>query len=73
MATSEEKQDEEKCGQLQKLSGQGEQRCFEPYVVCLSDTEDSQKGESCNNQEVKEQRKRQESLWHLWTEDDGWN
>ena len=36
----------------------GEQGCFEPFVVCLGDTEDSQKEESCNNQDVKEQRQR---------------
>ena len=53
-ATNEEKQDEEKCGPFQKLSKQGEQRCSEPSVVCLGDTEDSQKEESCNNQDVKE-------------------
>ena len=52
---------------------EGEQRCSEPLVVCLGDTEDSQKEESCNNQDVKEQMQRQESLWQLWTEDDGWN
>ena len=34
-ATNEEKQDEEKCGPFQKLSGQGEQRCSELSVVCL--------------------------------------
>ena len=72
-ATNEEKQDEEKCGPFQKLLEQGEQRCFEPSVVCLGDTQDIQKEESCNNQDVKEQRQRQKSLWHLWTEDDGWN
>ena len=37
-------------------------------IVCLEDTEDSQKEESCNNQDVKEQRQRQESLWHLCVE-----
>ena len=41
---------------------QGEQRCSEPSRVCLGDTEDSQKEESFNNQDVKEQRQRQESL-----------
>ena len=35
---------------------QGEQRCSEPSAVCLGDTEDIQKEESCNNQDVKEQR-----------------
>ena len=54
-ATNGEKQDEEKCGQFWKLSEQGEQ----PSVVCSGDTEDSQRGESCNNQDVKEQRQRQ--------------
>ena len=72
-ATNEEKQDQEKCGPFQKLSEQGEQRCSEPSVVCLGDTEDSQKEESCDHLHVKEQTQRQESLWHLWTEDDGWN
>ena len=67
-ATNNEKQDGEQCGQLQKLSGQGESS-----VVCLGDTEDSQKEESYNNQNVEEQRQRQESLWHVWTEDDGWH
>ena len=42
-ATNEEKQDEDKCGPFEKLSEQGEQRCSEPSVVCLGDTEDSQK------------------------------
>ena len=51
----------------------GEQRCSEPSVVCLGDTEDSQKEESCNYQDMKEQRQSQESLWHLQTEDDEWN
>ena len=46
-------------------SEQGEQRCSEPSVVCLGDNEDSQKEDSCNNQDVKEQSQRQESLWHL--------
>ena len=46
------------------------QLCSEPSVVCLGDAEDRQIEESCNNQDVKEQRQRQESLWHLWTEDD---
>ena len=40
-ASNEEKQDEEKCVPFQKLSEQGEQRCSEPSVVCLGDTEDS--------------------------------
>ena len=56
LAANEEKQDEEKCGPFQKLSEQGEQHCSEPSVVCLGDTEDIQKEESCNNQDVKEQR-----------------
>ena len=64
-ATNEEKQGEEKCGPFKKLSEQGEQRCSEPSVVCLGDTEDIQNEESCNNQDVKEQRQRRESLWHL--------
>ena len=65
--------DEKKCGQLQKLSGQGEQRYSELPVVCLGDTEDSQKRESYNDQDPKEQSQRQDYLWHLWTEDDGWS
>ena len=69
-ATNEEKQDEKKNVVRFRNSGQSEQRCSEPSVVCLGDTEDS---ESCNNQDMKEQRQRQESLWHLWTEDDRWN
>ena len=72
-ATNEEKQDEEQCGSFQKLSEQGEQCCSKPIVVCLGDTQDIQKEESCNNQDVKEQRQRQESLWHQQTEDDGWS
>ena len=59
-ATNEEMQDEEKCGPFQKLSGQGEQRCSETSVVCLGDIEVSQKEESYNNLDVKEQRQRQE-------------
>ena len=64
-AINEKKQDEEKCGPFQKHSEQGEQRCSDFSVVCLGDTEDIQKEEGCNNQDVKEQRQRQESLWHL--------
>ena len=37
-------------------SKQGEQRCSEPSVVCLGDTEDIQKEKSCNNQDVKEKK-----------------
>ena len=55
-ATNEEKQDAEKCGPFKKHSEQSEQRCSEPSVVCLGDTENSQKEESSNNQDVKEQR-----------------
>ena len=55
-ATNEEKRDEEKCGPFQKLSEQGKQRCSEPSVVCLGDTEDSHKEESCINGDVKDQR-----------------
>ena len=61
-ATNGEKQDEEKCGPFYKLSEQGEQHCSKPSVVCSGDIEDSQKEESCNNQDVKEQRQRQDSL-----------
>ena len=52
-ATNEEKKDEEKCGPFQKLTGQGEQLCSEPSVVCLGDNEDSRKEKSCNNLDVK--------------------
>ena len=41
-ATNEEKQDEERCGQFQKLPEQGKQCCSEPSVVSLGDTGDSQ-------------------------------
>ena len=61
-ATNEEKQDEEKCGPFQKFSEQGEQRCSEPSVLCLEDTQDSQKEESCNNQDVKKNKGRDKSL-----------
>ena len=37
-ATTEEKQDGEKCDPFQKLSEQGEQRCSEPSVVCVGNT-----------------------------------
>ena len=57
-ATNEDKPGEEICGPFSELSGRGEQRCSEPSVVCLRDTEDSQKEESRNNQDVKEQRQR---------------
>ena len=56
-----------------KNSQQGKQHCSEPSVVCLGDTEDSQTEESCNNQDVKEEKQRQEPLLHMWAEDDGWN
>ena len=53
-----ERQDEERYGQFWELSGQGEQCCFELFAVCLTlrDTEDSQTGENCSNQGMKEQR-----------------
>ena len=38
-------------------------------VACLIDTEDSQTGENCSSQGVKEQRQRQEFAWHLRTGD----
>ena len=38
-ATNEEKQDEDRCGQFLKLSGQGEQRCSETSVLCLEEEE----------------------------------
>ena len=66
-----EKKDEERYAQFWELSEQGEQRCSERFVVCLRDTEDSQTGENCSGQGVKDQRQRNEFLWHLWTEDDG--
>ena len=71
-AASGEKQDE-RYGQFWKFSGQGEQRCFELFVVSLRDTADRQTGENCSSQGMKEQRQKQECLWHLWTENDGWN
>ena len=49
----------------------GEQCCFEHLVVCFRDTEDSQTGENCSSQGLKEQR--QKLVWHLWTEDGRWN
>ena len=52
-ATNEEKQEKEKCGWLQKLLRQGKQHRSAASVVCLGDTEDSLKEESCNNQDVK--------------------
>ena len=42
-AANGEKQDKKKCGQFWELSGQGEQRCSELGVVCLTDTDDSQR------------------------------
>ena len=71
-AVNGEKQGEENVVRLE-LSEEGKQHFSEPSVVSLGNTEDSQKEESCNNQDVKGQRQRQESLWHLCTEDDGWN
>ena len=57
------------------ISFRNTQHCFEPFVVCLNfnlrDVEDSQKGESCSNRGVEEQRHRQEFSWHLWTVGDG--
>ena len=41
-AASGEKLDEERYGWFGELSGQGKQRCFELFVVCLRDTEGSQ-------------------------------
>ena len=38
----------------------------------LTDTVDSQTGESYSSDSVKEQRQRQESVRHLWIDDDGW-
>ena len=37
------KQDEERYGQFWELSGQSEQRCFALFVLCVRNTEDSQK------------------------------
>ena len=48
-AASGEKQDEERYDQFLELSRQGEQRCFELFVVCLIGTEDSQTGENCSS------------------------
>ena len=61
-ATNGEKQDEKKCGPFQKLSGQGEQHCPESFILCLGDAEDSQRGESYSNQDVKEHTKTQDSV-----------
>ena len=47
-ATNKEKQDDEKCGPF--LETLRTRRAAKPSVVCLGDTEDSQKEESCNNQ-----------------------
>ena len=33
-----------------ELAGQGEQHCFELFVVCLRNTEDSQTGENRSSQ-----------------------
>ena len=59
-AANGEEQDEEKCGQVWELTGQGEQRCVEAFVLCLTDTEGSQTGEICSSQGVKNQGQRQE-------------
>ena len=60
-AASGEKQDEERYGQFWKLSGQGEQRCFELFAACLINTEDSSRtGENCRSQGAKEQKQEQE-------------
>ena len=40
-----DKLDEKRYGQLWELSGQGERRCSELFVVCLRDTEGSQTGQ----------------------------
>ena len=69
-AVNGEKQGEENVVRLE-LSEEGKQHFSEPSVVSLGNTEDKKK--SCNNQDAKGQRQRQESLWHLCTEDDGWN
>ena len=45
-------------------SGYSQQRCFELFAVCLRDTEDSQPGENCSSEGVKEERQRQEMSWH---------
>ena len=72
-AANGKRQDENRHGQLWELSGQGEQHCFELFVICLRDTEGSQTGENCSSQGVKEQRQRRDFLWRLRTEGDGWN
>ena len=41
-------------------SGQGKQHCFELFVVCLKDAEDSWTGEDCNSPGMKEHRQEQE-------------
>ena len=58
-ATKDEKQMRRSVVSLRNTQYKGEQRCSEPSVVCLGDTEDSQKGESYNNQDVKEQKQKQ--------------
>ena len=45
-AANGEKQDEKRYGQLWELSGKGDQRCFELFVICLKDTEGSQTGDN---------------------------
>ena len=65
-ATNGEKQDEERYGQFWEFSGQGKQRCFELFVVCIRDTENSQTGANYSSQDLKEQRQKQQFLWHLW-------
>ena len=57
-AVNGEKQGEENVVRLE-LSEEGKQHFSEPSVVSLGNTEDSQKEESCNNQDVKGQRQRE--------------
>ena len=59
-AASGEKQFEERYGQFWELSGQGEQHCFELFVVCLKDAEDRWTGEDCSSPGMKEHRQEQE-------------
>lgn len=55
------KQDEERCGRFWELPGQGEQSCFELFVICLRDTELTARQERITvvMQGAKEQKQRQ--------------
>ena len=68
-ATNGEKQDEERYDQFWEFSGQGKQRCFELFVVCIRDTENSQTGANCSSQ----QRTKAETTVFVAFVDDAWN